>query len=452
MSESIEKRKNGIALKHLFAVMSVIVVAVLIVLVMNAVKIDRSYKALDKAAKDYDYASTGAFEMKDASDYLTEQVRDFTFSPDKVYLDRYFEEAQQTKRRDKAVETIRESLMDISPESVGYLEESLRLSNELMELEYRAFRLAAEGSGMDLSGLPEEIRNVRLSAEDAALLPEEKTAKAVSIVYGRDYQETKSRIYNNADLCTNRLIEIIRQREIDYSGRLGSQLTLQFVLLAVIFVIVILYFVFTDRLVIRPIRAFVNSIKDNSKMQGCALKEIDFLANSYNEMIGKMQDDQSKLSYDATHDALTGLYNRAAYEDIMERHKDDPIAFIIIDVDGFKQFNDMYGHATGDKVLKRVSGVLRKNFRSDDYVCRIGGDEFAVIMVNSDSGLKGLVRDKLERIAGALREKDDETPSITLSIGVAFSDRQDPKGSIFEDADSALYKAKENGKNGYAFY
>ena len=73
-------------------------------------------------------------------------------------------------------------------------------------------------------------------------------------------------------------------------------------------------------------------------------------------------------------------------------------------------------------------------------------------MVNADSSLRELVKGKLERIADELRKEKDSVPGATLSVGVAFSDREHPQGSIYEDADKALYEVKEKGRNGFAFY
>ena len=137
-----------------------------------------------------------------------------------------------------------------------------------------------------------------------------------------------------------------------------------------------------------------------------------------------------------------------------EREVCDPqtTAMILIDVDHFKEVNDTYGHETGDKLLKRVAGVLRKSFRSEDYVCRIGGDEFAVLMMNSDSSLRTLVQRKIEAAQAQLRDEADGIPGVTLSVGVAFPDRPNSTGDIYRDADTAQYRIKNGGKDGLAFY
>ena len=125
---------------------------------------------------------------------------------------------------------------------------------------------------------------------------------------------------------------------------------------------------------------------------------------------------------------------------------------ILIDLDKFKILNDTYGHETGDKALKRLAEVLKRAFRSEDYVCRIGGDEFAVIMVNATDKMKGLISSKAERIMDSVRDTKDGVPGFTLSIGVAFSDGKTDGDQIYKNADEALYKVKNGGKNGLAFF
>ncbi len=157
---------------------------------------------------------------------------------------------------------------------------------------------------------------------------------------------------------------------------------------------------------------------------------------------------REELSHEASHDRLTGLFNRSAYEMMLESVDKDHMALILVDVDYFKSVNDTYGHDMGDRVLKRVADVLKHSFRSVDVICRIGGDEFVVIMTRADSTMRDLVRNKIARANEILRNPTDDLPPVSLSVGVAFSDRENPKGDIFKDADTALYRVKEAGRNG----
>ena len=167
------------------------------------------------------------------------------------------------------------------------------------------------------------------------------------------------------------------------------------------------------------------------------------------------QETQKLIRHQAEHDAMTDLLNRGSFEKILgiQEKGDRPFALILIDVDTFKTVNDTYGHATGDKILKKVSRLLKTAFRSIDHVCRIGGDEFAIIMVEMTSDLKYTIEDKITAVNEQLADvEEDGLPVVSLSVGVAFTDRENPGESLFKDADKALYYTKEHGKHGCHFY
>lgn len=144
------------------------------------------------------------------------------------------------------------------------------------------------------------------------------------------------------------------------------------------------------------------------------------------------------------------LLNRRSFDQILSLYKKDRSSFALIlaDVDVFKQINDTYGHDTGDRILKRVAALLHTAFRSTDYVCRIGGDEFAVIMVDMSRELYYTITNKIAEINGLLTVPEDGLPAVSLSAGVAFSDENGFCGSLFRAADSALYTAKAHGRCG----
>ena len=161
---------------------------------------------------------------------------------------------------------------------------------------------------------------------------------------------------------------------------------------------------------------------------------------------------QEKLAYEATHDNLTGLYNRRGYDFLIQNIDWETSALILLDLDDFKKVNDEHGHDVGDIVLKRAANAIMKSFRSQDFVCRIGGDEFAVIMVHSYVGLTDLIRRKVDTMNEVLAQGDETIPAVTVSVGVAFGHQDQEKEALFKQADEALYRAKDMGKRGIAFY
>ena len=164
---------------------------------------------------------------------------------------------------------------------------------------------------------------------------------------------------------------------------------------------------------------------------------------------------EEKLTkYQAEHDALTGILNRGSFDQIIKSMEFDKknFALILMDIDRFKDVNDTYGHQVGDVILKKVSKYLQEGFRSIDHVCRIGGDEFAVVMMDVDFDSKHLIEEKMSKINELLNIKEESIPQVSLSVGVAFTDWNNPGTNLFNNADFALYYVKRHGRNGCHFY
>ena len=159
-----------------------------------------------------------------------------------------------------------------------------------------------------------------------------------------------------------------------------------------------------------------------------------------------------KYTYDALHDPKTGLYNHSAYEMLLRDADQGHIALLVASVDDYERLCAQLGPKGADPIAVRVAEVLRANFRSVDYVCRISPDEFVVIMTRVNSSMRKLVFDKVEQVNAALQKAADGVPALGLSVGVAFGDRENPQGDIFQDADTALYRMKEMKHCGCAIY
>ncbi len=154
------------------------------------------------------------------------------------------------------------------------------------------------------------------------------------------------------------------------------------------------------------------------------------------------------------HDALTGVDNRMSYDEAITREiakarrHETELSLLIVDIDLFKNFNDKYGHITGDKVLKAVANQLKNTLRTSDLLYRYGGEEFAVILSDTHSGTAFEVAERLRFAVSELDlENIDETVNITISIGTSTYQKGDTSLSLFKKADDALYRAKSNGRN-----
>lgn len=161
--------------------------------------------------------------------------------------------------------------------------------------------------------------------------------------------------------------------------------------------------------------------------------------------------DVERLSYQASHDELTGLYNRFGYDFILSELDISSVYLLMVDVDDFKTINDRYGHEIGDKVLVKISDTLKTNFRSDDCICRVGGDEFVVVMVHANLSHRALIKSKVEKINRELADTGDGLPPISVSVGITYGSEASDAIELLKLADLAMYELKRSGKQGYRF-
>ena len=160
------------------------------------------------------------------------------------------------------------------------------------------------------------------------------------------------------------------------------------------------------------------------------------------------------LLQQATHDPLTGVFNRRHVEDVLrkevvraERHA-RPLAVAMMDADHFKNINDTYGHQTGDEVLREISERCRKTLRSNDVLGRYGGEEFVIVFPETNIGEAAVVAERLRAaIAQDPIQVGDKTLAATVSIGLAAYAPGQDLDQLFQRADSALYTAKQDGRN-----
>ena len=444
------KKKIKIQCVSRWSIVLTVVVAVLFI--FTSAQGVQKFKQTEATTKQYISCENAAKQFQEASDYLTEQVRMFVMTGKNEYMNLYFEEVEFTQNREHALEELEKYFggSDIIKE----LQEALDYSTDLMDTECYAMRLVCEGTDKAEGALPEEVQNVELSAEDKRLTSDAKMEKAQKLVSNDQYQKAKKNISTDVTQCINSLLRMTRNSQKEATTDFGNLCKNLEIGTGVLVVLMIAISIMIRMLVVKPLLLYNESIKKGKIFPVVGAAELQNLAETYNQVYLENQETQKLIRHQAEHDALTGLLNRGSYERLLNVYEtgERPFALILVDVDTFKSVNDTYGHATGDAILKRVSDLLTKAFRSIDYVCRIGGDEFAVIMVEMTSDLQYTIEDKIKAVNEQLSQEVDGMPAVSLSVGVAFSDRENPGDSIFKDADKALYHVKENGRHGCHFY
>jgi diguanylate cyclase (GGDEF)-like protein len=182
--------------------------------------------------------------------------------------------------------------------------------------------------------------------------------------------------------------------------------------------------------------------------------ELRRVAEEFNRMIGRIQESEAALSDLARRDGLTRLLNRRAFDEALveaiarSARLGERVALLVFDVDHFKRVNDTYGHAAGDEVLRAVAATVAADVRVFDRAFRVGGEEFAVLLLGGDLPAMRTAAERLRQSIAArpVKTKDGDI-SVTVSVGLAMVTAVSDPTSLCGAADAALYRAKTEGRN-----
>lgn len=441
-------KTEGVSLRLAHQIMVIVSFIIMAILLFKTFESGSTFSDLSEATNNYIYLEKDADALMSASDFLTDKVQRFTVTFEREQMDAYFEEAETTRRRENALENMER--VAGGTEAYEKLQEAMKGSLELMNTEYYAMRLIIDAKGY--TNYPAVLDTVVIDPADAALGDSDKIILAQQKVHNDDYYSQKMQIRMNMEECLKTLESDTHSKQKIISEEMTEQMkgTRFFIIIqcaATVFVLLM-----TSYLGINPIIKGVEKIKEDSEIPIIGSYEFRYLAKTYNKMYEAFKKSIANLNYDASHDKLTGVYNRSGYDILSQSIDLRSTAALLIDADKFKEINDTHGHATGDKVLKKIAVMLRRTFRSEDYICRVGGDEFVVFMLHMDEERRELIKLKVGLINKGLADTSDDLPPISVSIGVAFGKDVPNVSTLIKNADEALYRMKNSGRGGCCFY
>lgn len=409
----------------------------------------RYFGEMMTATERYAVSEQSVRKMQKGSDLLTEQVRQYVLTGQREYMDGYFEEANVTCRREEAVQELRQYFTDT--EQMRNIEKALEESNFLMERELYAMLLTA--TALEDQQLPADMAVVKLSEEDSLLTPEQMREKAQKLVIDDDYQDAKERITENVERCEAELLALTKENQNRSAVVFKNLYIIQALGLLVLLLILVIESRIIHRLIVNPLVRYNENIDQDKTVPVIGAAELQSLAKTYNRVYKENKATRQMLHHEAEHDALSGLLNRGMFNRLLQTFQQSGFSFALVlaDIDTFKSFNDTYGHVVGDQVIQKVAGQLRDTFRDSDFVFRMGGDEFAVILADVTPEDRKSIEERLVSLRQNLMKEEDGLPPVFLSIGIAFADRKEESAKIYQDADMALYYVKNHGKNGYRF-
>ncbi len=445
----LKNLKNRISIRKLHVWLILIIIFTSGVVVVSSYRLTGNFLRLTTAVENHSELSKAAHELMDASDYLTESVQRFTVNGDRQFLDRYFTEAFESNRREEAV--LKMSIDETTRPAMERLSAAMENSMDLMNQEYYAMRLVIEAK--DITDYPEVLSGITLTEEDRELPPDEKIRRATELVLNDEYYGQKDRIRTEMRESLNEVDKLMNAAKRTELSILDRQLTFIRVVILIQVILIFIMVRMTSIFGVNPVLQAVEKIRDDLPLaEEEGAKEIRYLASAYNRMYRDKKMNIEELNFKASHDELTGAFNRAGYDYLFSNLDLSTAYMILIDLDDFKGINDTYGHETGDRILVKLVGVLRGVFRDDDCICRIGGDEFVVFMMHSSGMSRKLIKSKIEQINLELGKTEDGLPPISISAGVVNGKDADDAEALFKRTDEAMYKSKRQGKHTCTFY
>ena len=208
---------------------------------------------------------------------------------------------------------------------------------------------------------------------------------------------------------------------------------------------------------LEKLQSELNIIQNDNENRHESIKKINALASEIGWMLSHIADES--LDKATKEDSLTSLIERRFMAPILQtesqlaKKTDNPFSILMIDVDNFKQINDVHGHQAGDRVLQFVGQVLKLSLRVTDYAFRYGGEEFLILMPETNLTNAKLAADKLLNKVRDINVplENDRQIKVSVSIGIAEFDGHPDFEHTIKLADEKLYEAKHNGKNRYEF-
>ncbi|MBQ5537604.1 MAG: GGDEF domain-containing protein [Treponema sp.] len=444
---------NGININFLNTFLTVLTAIVFLFTLLISGSVNKKFRIVQDAINKFIICEWSSNEIMECSNDLTEEARLFVITHKVEHAENYIAEITVKKRKEAAMA---ELLKVCSEKDIAYqrLKIAITQAESLINMELYAMRLAYELlDEYERIKMPERLRSIDIRPADRNIPADKIQELAVGNLFGDGYLIYKTRINENCKLTMMAIEQQIKEKLGVNARTLGSNIKKLRTLFIILLVMNLSIFTVLSSLVITPLKKFLHAIKNDEKLNIIGSTELRNLAISYNEIYEIKARNERALLEKAEYDALTGILNRRAFDQICatSTEKRQNIALVLVDMDNFKRINDTFGHSGGDTVLRSIATILRETFRKDDYVARIGGDEFAVILQNFKPAAQKRIIEKISIVNKKLAERLGDLGEVSISAGAAYSDGG-YSDELYKNADKALYEAKESGRKTCRIY
>ena len=270
---------------------------------------------MQTATEDYIQCQTLARQLQSGSDYLVGQMRMYTATGQREYMDNYFENLNVTRRRETFLEYFGENYGDT--EAFTLLKSAMMTSQNLRCTHRYAMRLVAQATLVDFSAWPQEIQSVSLHDSDMAMSDADKLRKAQQLVRNSQHQNTRDNVTEKISESLDSLMELTRSRQGNAETVFIDIYRKQELSAAIFVILMIEICAMTRRLVVKPLMQYGESIQKGEIFPVVGAAELQDLARTYNEVYRENQETQKLIRHGAEHDVLTDALNRSSFEKIL---------------------------------------------------------------------------------------------------------------------------------------
>ena len=436
------EKSAGIRLNHLNILMICIGLVIATLLAVSMYRTTVSVSGIVSFTNNYLASQQTGGMLRDFAGDLSEQAIAFVQSG----------EVGPAKAYEAKLNVINAQLEQYEPAASASAAANTEFENALAafrgrnEMERKAMRLAADTMAAPaFEALPDFLKETELSQEEQAQDAETKKRIAMSLLTAESYTRLEKTIRESIDKSHRYSSEEGRKKSDSAFTDVNNIVRTQFILVLLFVAVSALALLLNRRLIITPIQKSVDNLDRREPIPEQGSYEMRHLARVYNDVLKENQEKTEELSFTASHDALTGVFNRTEFDRYYRQiEKTQNVGIIVVDVDHFKQYNDEYGHDIGDRVLCTAVEAMKRHFRTVDHISRIGGDEFCIIMPRTGQQDGARISEKIHEINRELSEQNGDLPPVTISAGVAFWNRPNPDGSLFKDADTVLLEMKKS--------
>ena len=290
MTATKKKETGGISIRLIHGAMILCAIIIAVLLMVSTYQYSGVFSTLSKETGNYITRQKAAHDLMEASDYLTEMVQRFTLEGNTDFLDKYFEEAFISKRREASIMTISDSGTDQG--LLVQLQEAMDESLSLMYREYYAMKLVIEAR--EIRDYPETLRAIELKEEDIFLPAEEKMEKAQKMVMDNEYYTSKEDIRTKLKTELDMLDEIMARTRQETSVKLMRTLSVQRTVTIILVVLLLILIWVTARMSSLPLIGASVSIRKKEKIEVTGAREFRELAESYNDMIDALHQQKAE--------------------------------------------------------------------------------------------------------------------------------------------------------------